>query len=64
MQLSHQAKVFELRKEIETVENEKKDVGIVDDRMTEIKGSIEEILKESTGLKYSNEQLEREINQK
>ena len=62
MQISHQEKVASLKKMIEEAEGEKKDVGLVDDRMTDIKGSIDEILKQSSELKSSNEHLEREIN--
>jgi hypothetical protein len=64
MQISHQEKVASLKKMIEEAEGEKKDVGLVDDRMTDIKGSIDEILKQSSELKSSNEHLEREINSK
>lgn len=64
MQISHQEKVASLKKMIEEAEGEKKDVGLVDDRMADIKGSIDEILKQSSELKSSNEHLEREINSK
>ena len=47
MQKSHQLKVMELQKLIEESDGEKKDVGEVDERMNEIKGSIDEILKQS-----------------
>lgn len=39
-------------------------MGLVDDRMNEIKGSIDEILKQSSELKVSNDRLERQINSK
>lgn len=41
MQRSHVEKVNALRKLIEEAEGEKKDVGIVDERMNEIKNSID-----------------------
>jgi uncharacterized protein YoxC len=49
---------------VEEAEGEKKDVGLVDERMNEIKGSIDEILKQSADLKAKNERLERQINDK
>ena len=64
MQKTHQQKVAELKKMIEESEGEKRDVGLVDDRMNEIKGSIDEILKQSSELKVSNDRLERQINSK
>lgn len=64
MQASHQEKVASLRKMIEEAENEKRDVGLVDERMNDIKGSIEEILKQSAELKTSNDRLERQIHEK
>jgi len=64
MQRSHVQKVEELRKLIEDAEGDKKDVGLVDQRMTDIKGSIDEILKQSSDLKAHNEQLEAEISEK
>jgi oligoendopeptidase F len=39
-------------------------VGFVDEKMTEIKGSIDDILRQSVELKKSNDALEREINEK
>jgi hypothetical protein len=41
MQRSHAEKANALRKLIEEAEGEKKDVGIVDERMNEIKNSID-----------------------
>ena len=49
---------------IEDADGEKKDVGMVDERMNEIKGSIDEILRQSSELKLSNENLEKKINEK
>jgi hypothetical protein len=62
MQRGHHEKIAALRKLIEEAEGDKKDVGLVDERMNEIKGSIDEILKQSSDLKVGNERLEREIN--
>ena len=39
-------------------------MGLVDERMNEIKGSIDEILRQSADLKSRNERLERQINDK
>ncbi len=64
MQRSHNEKVAALQKMVEEAEGEKKDVGLVDERMNEIKGSIDEILKQSADLKSKNERLERQINDK
>lgn len=64
MQRGHHEKIAALRKLIEEAEGDKKDVGLVDERMNEIKGSIDEILKQSSDLKVGNERLEREINEK
>ncbi len=64
MQRSHAEKVNALRKLIEQAEGEKKDVGIVDERMNEIKNSIDQILKQSADLKLKNEKLQRQINEK
>jgi regulator of replication initiation timing len=39
-------------------------VGFVDDKMTEIKGNIEELIEESNTLKTKNQELERKIDRK
>lgn len=57
MQRTHTEKVTALRKMVEEAEGQKKDVGLVDERMNEIKGSIDEILKQSADLKTKNERL-------
>jgi hypothetical protein len=57
MQRAHNEKAAALRKMVEEAEGEKKDVGLVDERMNEIKGSIDEILKQSADLKAKNERL-------
>lgn len=41
MQRTHNEKAAALRKMVEQAEGEKKDVGLVDERMNEIKGSID-----------------------
>lgn len=41
MQRAHNEKAAALRKMVEQAEGEKKDVGLVDERMNEIKGSID-----------------------
>jgi hypothetical protein len=64
MQRSHVQKVEELRKLVQETQGDKKDVGLVDERMTDIQGSIDEILKQSADLKTQNEQLEGEIGEK
>jgi hypothetical protein len=64
MQRTHNEKVVAMRKMVDEAEGEKKDVGLVDERMNEIKGSIDEILKQSADLKAKNERLERQINDK
>ena len=57
MQRSHQGKVDQLKKLIDETDGEKKDVGLVDERMNDIKGSIDEILRQSSELKTSNDLL-------
>jgi uncharacterized protein YoxC len=64
LQRAHNEKVEALRKLVDEAEGEKKDVGLVDERMNEIKGSIDDILKQSADLKSKNERLERQINEK
>ncbi len=64
MQRAHNQKAAALRKMVEEAEGEKKDVGLVDERMNEIKGSIDEILKQSADLTAKKERLERQINDK
>lgn len=49
---------------IEEADGDKKDVGLVDERMNDIKGSIDDILKQSSDLKQSNQMLEKDINEK
>ena len=39
-------------------------MGFVDDKMTEIKGNIEELIEESNTLKGKNRELERKIERK
>ena len=41
MQRAHNEKAASLRKMVEEAEGQKKDVGLVDERMNEIKGSID-----------------------
>jgi uncharacterized protein YpuA (DUF1002 family) len=41
MQRAHNEKAASLRKMVEEAEGEKKDVGLVDERMNQIKGSID-----------------------
>lgn len=38
-------------------EEEKKDVGMVDEKMNEIKGSIDDLIKQSAQLKTKNDEL-------
>ena len=64
MQRSQAEKVEALRVLVEEAEGERKEVGAVDDKMTEIKSSIDDLLKQSSELKAANEQLERTIAEK
>ena len=49
---------------IEDSEEQKKEVGEVDDKMNEIKGNIEELIEQSNVLKVKNSELEKKISQK
>lgn len=49
---------------IEDSEEQKKEVGEVDDKMNEIKGNIEELIEQSNVLKIKNSELEKKISQK
>jgi regulator of replication initiation timing len=53
-----------MRKMIEDSEEQKKEVGEVDDKMNEIKGNIEELIEQSNVLKVKNSELEKKISQK
>ncbi len=55
MQAAHQDKVEAIRKLIQDSEEQKRDVGFVDDKMNEIKGNIEELIEESNTLKGKNQ---------
>lgn len=54
MQANHAKKVEEMRKMIEENEEQKKEVGEVDDKMNEIKGNIEDLIEQSRVLKVKN----------
>lgn len=51
MQKVHDHKVMELKKMIAETENDKKDVCFLDEQMNDRKGSIDEIIRQSTSLK-------------
>lgn len=55
MQASHLEKVEAIRKMILDCEEQKRDVGFVDDKMNEIKGNIEDLIEESNTLKAKNQ---------
>jgi len=40
---------------IEESENQKKEVGFVDDKMVEIKGNIDDLINQSSNLKSNND---------
>lgn len=42
---------------IQDCEEQKRDVGFVDDKMNEIKGNVEELIQESNTLKTNNQEL-------
>ncbi len=46
---------------MEELENDKQQIGVVDERMGSIKSTIEEILKQSEELKESNDRKQKEI---
>jgi len=43
------------------MEDDKREIGIVDERMGSIQNHIEEILKKSQDLKVNNDRLQKEI---
>lgn len=64
LQTTHTEKILTIRKMIEENEGQKRDVGLVDDKMNEIKGNIEELINQSNDLKVINDNLEKKIEQK
>jgi hypothetical protein len=57
MQAIHADKVNEMKRLILESEEQKRDVGFVDDKMNEIKGNIEELIEQSNTLKVKNGEL-------
>ena len=49
---------------VEDSEQEKKEVGFVDDKMIEIKGNIDDLIQQSNELKTKNLALEKKITEK
>lgn len=54
MQTVHNEKVNEMKRLIEEREEQKRDVGFVDNRMNEIKENIDELIDQSNTLKIKN----------
>ena len=54
MQVIHNEKVNDMRRLIEEREEQKRDVGFVDNRMNEIKENIDELIDQSNTLKVKN----------
>lgn len=54
MQAIHNEKVNEMKRLIEEREEQKRDVGFVDNRMNEIKENIDELIDQSNTLKIKN----------
>lgn len=54
MQAMHNEKVNEMKRLIEEREEQKRDVGFVDNRMNEIKENIDELIDQSNTLKIKN----------
>lgn len=61
MQKTHNDKILTLQRTLEELENDKQQIGVVDERMGSIKSTIEEILKQSEELKESNDKKQKEI---
>lgn len=54
MQTTHSEKINEMKRLIEEREEQKRDVGFVDNRMNEIKENIDELIDQSNTLKIKN----------
>ena len=64
MQMTHGQKMEGIRKMLEESEMEKKEVGLVDQKMIEIKGNIDDLIEQSNHLKIKNSELEKRIAEK